>query len=150
MSLLNPCSVSSSSVTGTSALTPLLLLTEHCHLFTCDSPCSSGNQWSNISELMLSAGFPKAPGHSQPPIWISSGNTLKIWRFHFIQQLSEREVNKCLKMIDSLKGGLTYGIIISFSLSSVAGEHEEVEAEGIATRVELFYQYGLHIHGYKT
>lgn len=43
-------------------------------------------------------------------------------------------------MFDSLKGGLTNGIIISFTLSNVAGKYEEVEAEGIASRVELFYQ----------
>lgn len=49
-------------------------------------------------------------------------------------------------MFDSLKGGLTNGIIISFTLSNVAGKYEEVEAEGIASRVELFYQSGLHIH----
>lgn len=51
-------------------------------------------------------------------------------------------------MFDSLEGGLTNGIIISFTLSNVAGKYEEVEAEGIAGRVELFYQSGLHIHGH--
>lgn len=34
----------------------------------------------NILESMLSGGFPEAPGHSQPPTWISSEKSLKIWR----------------------------------------------------------------------
>lgn len=56
----------------------------------------------NISESMPSGSFPKAPGHSQSPTWISSGNSLKIWRKRdhlVIQQLSERQVNKCLKCV---------------------------------------------------
>lgn len=51
-------------------------------------------------------------------------------------------------MFDSLKAGLTNGFIISFTLSDVAGKYEEVEAEGITSIVELFYQSGLHIHGH--
>lgn len=44
-SLLNPCPMSSSSVTGSSPVTPFLLLTVCCRLFTCDSPCS---QWKSM------------------------------------------------------------------------------------------------------
>lgn len=107
---------------------------------------------SNILESMLSGGFPKVPGHTQPPTWILSGNSLKIWRkkSHLtIQQLSQRQVISVSRMFDSLKGRLTNGIFISFTLSNVAGKYKEVEAEGIGGKVKLFYQSGLNIqcHG---
>lgn len=50
-------------------------------------------------------------------------------------------------MFDSLKGGLTNGTIISFTLPKGAGKHEELEAEGVSSRLELFYQSQMHIHG---
>lgn len=50
---------------------------------------------SNILESVLCGAFPKAPGQSQPPTWISLWNFLKTWRKkdHLIsQQLSERQL----------------------------------------------------------
>lgn len=80
-SLLNPCPMSSCSVTGISTLTPFLLLTLCCHLFTCDPPCSQwksveGTFWNQcllvvFQRLQVTVSLP--PGFLQEILWRSGG-----------------------------------------------------------------------------
>lgn len=75
-SLMHLCPMFWSSIMCTSTL--ILFLQQVCiSVFLC-LPLKVNEV--NISQSMLSDGFPKPPGHSQPPTWISLANSLQVLR----------------------------------------------------------------------